>query len=1222
LKIFIFLPLLKSGANMFSKIALFELRYQLKSPLFYVAALIFFLLAFASVTIDNIKIGGGANVNLNSPYALVLTSAIMALFGIFAATAFVSNTVLRDDETGFAGIVQATRMSKFDYLMGRFSGAFTVSVLVVCAAPLGMLLGVQMPWVDSEKIGPFVLTHYLYAIFIFIVPSMWVMGALFFAVAIFTRSMMWTYMAVIAFLVLYTVSSVLLADPANDVVSAWSDPTGLAAWSQDTRYWTASDRNSQLPPLASLLGRNRLLWSFIGLVLLIVGYNAFRFGKKADLAVKKKEGHSQTPPVAIGSLLSQANSPTENQKISSLSALAALTRFEFSAVFKSPAFLVLLALGLFNAWGSLTGTSERNGIPSFPLTSVVVDALVASFSIIALIVAVFYAGEVIWRNRDRKIHEVVDATSTPNWVFLAPKVLAVTLVLLACYFVSAVQGICYQLVHDFRPTSIASYLGDFGLWYIAPMMYVAFVTAVLAIFIQVVVPNKAAGWAVMLLFVVASIALGTAGFENKLYRYGSIPQVPLSDMNGAGHFWQAAAWFQAYWLVFALLLLLLSHWLWRRGNNTSLKVRLAKLNHYVRGRTGLPFVFLLVTWVGLGSWIFYNTHLLNQYETKDAREKMLANTEKALTQYADQPRPKVIHVDLAVDMYPKQGKAVTKGGYLIENRDSVPITQMLVGWDPNTEIKSLKIDGATVKQDFQDFAYRLYEFSPALQPKEQRQITFETLIQRRGFKNNSGLSRVVDNGSFLNNFEIAPVLTFKPGQLQERSKRRKLGLPAEVRMAKLEDKAANQYNYLGGFSDWVTANLTLTTDADQVPIVPGVMVSDQTSQGRRTLKTKTDKPILNFFSMQSGFYKQQQTSWQPAQGRLVDLAVFYHPAHEHNVERMLNAMKVSLDVFSQRFSPYQFHQARIIEFPRYAAFAQAFAGTVPYSEEIGFAQNFDDKQADEKIDLVTYVTAHEIAHQWWAHQVIGADKQGSTMLSETFAQYSALLVMEKLYGREQLRKFMKNELDGYLRARGTEAIEELPLAKVENQGYIHYQKGALAMFWLKEAVGEDNVNQALRQLIEQFAFKAAPYPDTMDFLQLLRKQVGPQHQELITDLFERITLYDMKATKATATPLPGGQFEVSFTVSARKMFADGKGKETDAPLNELFDLGVFSVEPGKKGYTKQSVLALERRPLASGEQQVTLRVAQEPKFVGVDPFNFRIDRNSDDNFTAVTFVKK
>jgi aminopeptidase N len=332
---------------------------------------------------------------------------------------------------------------------------------------------------------------------------------------------------------------------------------------------------------------------------------------------------------------------------------------------------------------------------------------------------------------------------------------------------------------------------------------------------------------------------------------------------------------------------------------------------------------------------------------------------------------------------------------------------------------------------------------------------------------------------------------------------------------------------------------------------------------------------------------------------------------------MLDAMKVSLDVFSEKFSPYQFRQLRILEFPAYASFAQSFANTVPYSESIGFIQNFKEASRDSKIDLVTYVTAHEVAHQWWAHQVIGADKQGMTMLSESFSQYGALLVMEKLYGREQIRKFLKYELDGYLRSRGGEVLEELPLYRVENQGYTHYQKGGLAMYALKEEVGEAAVNRALQKLLAQFAFKAAPYPSSTDFLRLLRAEVDPRQHALISDLFEKITLYDLKASAPSVQARADGKFDVRFTVQASKFYADGKGKETEAPLAETFEIGAFSAEPAKKGYGPQAVLALQRVALHSGSQELHLVTDKAPAFVGVDPFNMRIDRNSNDNVVKV-----
>jgi aminopeptidase N len=453
--------------------------------------------------------------------------------------------------------------------------------------------------------------------------------------------------------------------------------------------------------------------------------------------------------------------------------------------------------------------------------------------------------------------------------------------------------------------------------------------------------------------------------------------------------------------------------------------------------------------------------------------------------------------------------------------------------------------------------------------------------------------------------------------LTDRAKRRKYGLPPDLRPPKLEDEGARASNYIRHDSDWVNADLSVSTDADQVPVAPGYTLSDETANGRRTLHTRTEAPIMHFFSMQSARYAVRNGTWKPATGEPVALAVYHHPEHGHNAQLMIDAMKASFDVFTAAFSPYQFRQARILEFPGYESFAQSFANTVPYSEKIGFIQDHPAQadEGDEKIDLVTYVTAHEIAHQWWAHQVIGADKQGMTMLSESFAQYSAMLVMERLYGPEMMRKFLKYELDSYLRARGGEVVEELPLVRVENQGYVHYRKGALVMYWLKEAVGEEAVNRALRRLIARYAFKPAPYPSSSEFVAMLREEAGAQHDALITDLFEKITLYDMKAKDATWTKRADGRYEVGFSIEAKKLYADGTGKETEAPLSEPFEIGVFTAQPGKKGFARGSVLLVERRTVASGTAKITLVVDREPGWVGIDPFNKRIDRNSDDNLT-------
>ena len=1187
---------------MLRAIAAFEWRFQVRSPVFWVGFLLFFLMTFGAATVDTIQIGSRGNVYVNSPFAIIQTMGIMSVFAIFVVVAMVAGTVIRDDDSGFAPILRSTRLTKGSYLVGRFIGAIAAALLVLASVPLAIAVGAAMPWQDAEKIGPFVAGHYLYALFVWGLPTLLIIGAGFFALATATRSMMWTYVGAVAALMLFSASRIALRDLQHDTLSALSDPFGLSAFGIATKYWTASDRNTLLPPLAGLLLANRLLWTGIAAALFALAWRIFRFEDRAS-GKAAKPAALEAPAAAVqGGLLAAPR----HDAVTRRAQLWALSRFDMAFVFRSPAFFVLLFIGVINAGLSAWFAGEFYGNGSFPVTRVMVQALQGGFTIMPIIIAIYYAGELVWRDRERRLHEIVDATAAPDWTHLVPKIVAIALVLTASALVAVATGMAVQLLKGYTRFELDGYL----LWFVLPTVIVGLQLAVLSVFVQVLVPQKFIGWAVMLVYVVAAVALASAGFEHNLYNYAGAPNVPLSDMNGMARFWIGRAWFQFYWSAFALVLAVLAYGLWRRGTTTALKPRLAALPRRLRGGALAWGVVGVVAWLGSGAFIFYNTNILNRYITSPERERTLADAEKELLAFEKLPMPRVSAVTLDVQLFPEDARAVTTGRYTVVNRTAAPIEQLHLNWAEPLVIDKLEIDGATLEKQYEKYPYRIYRLQPALKPGESREVRFVTTLHERGFPNGAPLTRLVDNGSFINNVEIAPQVGMaRDGLLTDRAKRRKYGLPADLRPPTLEDESGRERSVFSATADWVDADITVTTDADQTPIAPGYTLSDVVKNGRRTAHFKPDAPINLFFSIQSGRYDVKRDK-----AGAVDLAVYYHPGHEYNVDRMLGAMKASLALFGEQFSPYQFRQARILEFPSYARFAQSFANTIPYSEDIGFLARLGDP---DKIDVVTYVTAHEIGHQWWGHQLVPGNQQGATMLVESFAQYSALLVMERTYGKEQMRRFLKYELDRYLRARGGEVVEELPLARVENQPYIHYQKGTLALYWLKEVVGEDKVNRAMARLLRQYAFKDAPYPNTLDFLRLLRAEAGPEHDALITDLFEKITLLDVKATNAKSAKRADGKFEVSFEVEARKLYADGKGKETEAPLDEPFDIGVFSAEPGRPGYTAASVLSFARQRIRTGKQTVTVLVDKPPVFVGVDPFNKRIDRNSEDNLAKV-----
>ncbi len=346
------------------------------------------------------------------------------------------------------------------------------------------------------------------------------------------------------------------------------------------------------------------------------------------------------------------------------------------------------------------------------------------------------------------------------------------------------------------------------------------------------------------------------------------------------------------------------------------------------------------------------------------------------------------------------------------------------------------------------------------------------------------------------------------------------------------------------------------------------------------------------------------------------LEVYYTPGHEYDIDDMLASSKAGLDYYQQHYSPYQFAQFRIMEFPRYRTFAQSFPNTVPYSESIGFISRMVKKN---DIDFTYFVTAHELGHQWWGHQLIGGNVQGSNMMSETLAEYSALMVMQEKYGRDNMHKFLKHELDGYLRGRGGEVRHEPPLALVQREPYVWYQKGGQIMYTLADYIGEDKVDTALHNFLMQYRYANAtnsqtvPYPDTRQLVEALRAQTPPELQYLITDGFESIVLYDNKALTATVTPTADHKFKVTLTAQARKVKADGNGNESPMPLNDYIEIGVFK---GKKDEEKP--LYLKKEKLTQEHNTFEIIVDEMPTRAGIDPYNKLVDRDADDNMIAVT----
>ncbi len=1149
---------------------------------------------------ENVSIGApGSNVNFNSPQAMTQTMIIMSIIGMFLVANFVGNTATRDYLFKMNGIIHSLPIAKGHYLWGRLLGATLFCLLVFLAVPLGSLIGSLWPTVDPDRLGPISLMPFMSGYAIFIIPNFIFCSVLFYAFASFTRSMMGMYLSVVAFFVLYSISGRLLDDPSMITLGTMLDPFGLRAFSQVTQYWTPHEMNTQAVSFEGLIATNRLIWLTISATIMGLSHYLINIRATAKIKANKKKNVSTKPKNTEVIAITPSHS-----NASQWLRFTMRTRFEIAQVVKSPAFIILCLISLFNLSAIFVSPSGAYGTNNWPLTRNMTTLIANSFSLMIIVVMTYYAAEAVWREKQQGIGDIVESTATENWVLYFPKVVALFLVMFVLVAIGVGFSVLYQAGKGYLLFEWSVYFSLLFSTFLIPIL----MTCILSIFFQIICSNKYMGMLAFVLFSISALVMVQLGFEHNMWNFAELPSAIYSDLNQYGHFTQSIVAYNLYWLGLTLVLVTLGYGLYRRGTESDLKYRWSMLASNL-GKSGFAVMACgIVLFVGLGSYIFYNTRILNDFISTEQTFDLQADYEKKFKPYANKSLPKITDVNVKVDIYPEQRKVNAEGYYIIENKTDEDIDKVLIGWDQKSQTTITSVDAQLLDYD-ERFKIGWLTFDPVLKPGQTRTINYITTRHAKGFVDKDADNSIVANGSFINSFTLLPYLGYQSSyEMTDRQQRKKRELPPAQRAAKLEDSSRYRTGFIGKSADFINFEATVSTSKEQFAITPGYIQREWVENDRRYYHYKMDAPIFNFVAFLSGRYDLSKD-----QHNGINIEVYHHKNHDKNVQRMIDAVKVSLDHYEQVFSPYQHQQVRIIEFPRYAQFAQSFSNTIPYSEDIGFVADLRD---EDKIDYVTFVTAHEMGHQWWGHQVMPADVQGAAVLSESLSEYSAYLVMEKIYGEHGLRKFLKWEMDRYLKGRSQEILEEMPLMRVENQTYIHYAKGGVVMYSLKDRLGEEAFNRALRNFLHEFQYKSDPYPTTLDLIRHIKAVANHKDYAFIDDMFSKITLFDLKTTEATAKKLANGNYQVSLTIQAEKVYADGKGEETTVALDDDFDIGIFSSHPDKAA-DDDHVLKFDKHRIVSGENKFVFEVKKLPTHAGVDPYIKMIDRNSDDNMIAI-----
>ncbi|MDH7445532.1 ABC transporter permease/M1 family aminopeptidase [Aquimarina sp. 2201CG14-23] len=1198
----------------------FEIKYRVKRYDTYLYFII--LLLYSMLAVDLIFEGNIEPIKRNAPYVIARTMTISSAFFMMITSMIMGVAALRDFDHNMESLMFVNPIKKRDYLLGRFLGSFVILLFIYCALPLGMILSEFLPWRNKDALLAFNFWHYFHPFITLILPSLFFGGAIFFVSGALSRKLMVVYVQGILLLMVYMFSMQLANASENLFLSGLLEPFSFQTISLVTQYWTVIERNSMIVPLEGILFYNRVLWVFVGLITLIIGYYRFNFNVIKNGVIKKnnkvKIDSKKKTTEEIDAILNGGDrTPLHFNK---MRLLYHHSLFYFKSILTSVPFLVITACALGILLISSISLDTSFGVDSYPTTYIIVGELLENTILFFLLIIIFYSGELVWKERGAKLSLIYDALPVSDSVYLTSKLIALILSYSVLMVLMIITGIFFQISKGYYEFELGLY---FSFFFVEILPFL-FLFSMICFFFQTVMNHKFLSHIAALIFTFCTtIGLQVLGYDHGLYNLGGASLGTYSDMNGYGHFWEPYIWFKIYWIAFCTILFIVAIIFSVRGTESNIKRRwksskLRFTKPLIRFGIAIVSVFVLS-----GCYIFYNTNILNDYSTISTQIAHRVTYEKTLKKYDQILQPKIVDVNLKIELYPYERNYTAEGYFMLKNTNDTAIKEIHIQKTPNdrVEIEYLNIEkGANVNNQHQLYGYYIYELHQPLKPGDALKMEFRQTHTTKGFIENSN-TNIIYNGTFFNNFYLPTIGYNEYIELEDNSQRESYGLEPRLRRANINDPKAILEGLSSGDGEEINFEIILGTAKNQIALAPGYLQKEWEEGNRSYFHYKMDTQMSNFYSIISAEYQVMKDQWiskEQGTSSAIDLEIYYHKGHEYNLDRMMNGMKKSFDYFGKHFSPYQYKQMRIVESPSYKSRAQSFPNTVPFSESIGFIMDIDDTK---DVDMAFYVTAHEMAHQWWGHQVNPANVQGKAMLSETLAQYAALMVLKEEYPQEKVQQFLRTSLDNYLKGRANEKIKEMPLYLVESgQDYVYYDKGVINMYALQQYVSEDSVNIALKRFINDWdSFKGLKktktdrYATTKDLLPYFREVTPDSLQYLITDLFETVTLYEGKINEASYTKTKANKYKIELGLDIMKYRIDGLKSEKPVAINDWIEVGVYA----ENIEGKEDLIYFKKHKISSQFTSLEIILDQEPTKVCIDPKHLLIDKKKENNIITL-----
>jgi len=1212
---------------MFLKVFLFEIQNRVRRPavyLYFLAILLFTLFAFSTGSLPL-----GEKEHINSPYLIAFWCGGMSMMMMLVSSSIMGTAIYRDIEYQTKDYYLTYPVTKPGYFWGRFLGSFAFMVIlafgILLGIYLGTIIGPAIGKTDHAQYGPNKLIYYLYPFLTIALPNIFFTSSLFYGLVAITRNVKVIYFGGILLFLFYFIALFFLDHTNNATVIGISDPFGLNGIRFQMNNSSNAQHNNDLIAMSGPLAINRLLWPGIGLAILIFTYIRFNFEKffsgkrdKAAIDDVTNRANHKTIKIPAVSFLGKYDRHT----------LSNLIRLELLNIIRDNYFWIIVITGsLF--LGFVFWLGENNyGVSDLPRTVMLLGIFNDAFPFFIFFIIMFYTGETLQRDRLTRYAFINDSLPPPNWVLNGSKLISLLIIGAGLSLTPLIIGISVQLIKGFTHLNLSAYLGYIFFILLPKLLEIV----IFCYIINVIFNNKFAAYAFGVALWVGMFFLdNTRTFDYHLLLYSYTPNTGISDMDGMGHMMGPIGWFDVYWLLAAGVLIIITALLYNRGISSSFKERLQLVPERFDKKTKLFTAALVPLFLVVGAYNYYNVSYLNEYLTQTEKDDRNIVYEKTLKHYQSMPLPKITRIKMYADLFPNKQQEFVKAYVTIVNKTNYCIAQMLLDGDDLTDY-SITIDGKPMpftyplfysrgffswfgpKQDTAEF--RLYQFQKPLAPGDSAILQVNSSIIHKGFTNGLYSANLLHNGTFFTGG--LPGLGYDDDdEISSPYVRKKAGLlPKEEEEIAQNDPVGIRTLKAGQAADLLSLDVTISTEGDQTAVTHGDLIKQWKENGRNCFRYVQNRPGMYVpFGIISAKFADKKDSVML--DHKVDIDIYYHPEHNTNINRFIAAYKDGLKYYSAVYGQYPFNNIRLAETSNYGPRDASTTMLDTYAEYNAWNAHFTDPN---QFDYLYFMTARNLAQQWWRFQVAPNNTVGSLVIPEGLANYDALVMTEKKYGKANMRYTLLDQLWYYLFVRRRLEEKEHPLIKA-NQRFEWSGKASVALYGLRDLIGEDSLNNALREFKNAYAFKnSPPFAGTNDLYRYLQKHVPDSLQYYLTDTWQKITLYDSKVTAVKAARTGNkNEYKVTFKANIEKVWIDQKGNDVPAVnMSDYIDVGIFGADlKDKSGRSQTNLLYLKKYKLTRGEHEFSIVVKGKPRSVGVDPLAKLIDRNPNDNLKDI-----